>query len=179
VRTAALVLAVLAASTASGCGGSSASQAPAPGPEPVATTEPTTAVASTPTQPTGCTATRIETLVERFVVAFNSGDLEQLDAIFAAREQFRWYTTDAPGKRLGGTRGDLMGYFERRHLKHEHLQLQAVNFNGNSDGFGHFAYRLVRRASDLEPTDYHGKGAAICGATDVIVVWSMARERAG
>jgi hypothetical protein len=44
-----------------------------------------------PEQPTLCTAAEVETLVRRFIDAFNAGDLRALDAVFAREPQFEWY----------------------------------------------------------------------------------------
>jgi hypothetical protein len=71
-----------------------------------------------------------------------------------------------------------MSYFAARHARDERLVLRSVRFNGNTPGpYGNFEYRLTRSADDLQPTPYHGKGAALCyrERPDVIFVWSMGR----
>lgn len=50
-----------------------------------------------PEQPTPCTAPAVETLVRRFIDAFDAGDVRALDALFAREPKFEWYSTDAPG----------------------------------------------------------------------------------
>ena len=129
-----------------------------------------------------CAAGEVETLVVRFVAAFNSGDLSRLDALFAQEPEFEWYSTDAPGARstsLAYDRPSLVPYFAGRHALGERLTLRSFRFNGNSTTpYGNFEYSLTRSAEDLEPTLYDGKGAAFCyrNRSDVIFVWSMGRR---
>lgn len=136
-------------------------------------------------QPKPCTADEVESLVRRFIDAFNSGDLSALHALFAREPEFEWYSTDAPGERFtpaANDRPSLVPYFRDRHAAGEQLSLRSFRFNGNSGGgsrtYGNFEYGLTRSADDLEPTPYYGKGAAFCyrNRSDVIFVWSMGRE---
>jgi hypothetical protein len=132
-----------------------------------------------------CTADEVETLVRRFIDTFNSGDLSALDVLFAREPEFEWYSTDAPGERFtpaAKDRASLVPYFRDRHAAGEQLTLRSFRFNGNSGSgtrtYGNFEYGLTRSASDLEPTPYYGKGAALCyrSRSDLIFVWSMGRE---
>jgi hypothetical protein len=136
-----------------------------------------------PEQPKLCAAGEVETLVLRFIDAFNSGDLGRLDDVFAHEPEFEWYSTDAPGERFtpwANHRPSLVPYFAGRHALGERLALRSFRFNGNSTyrPHGNFEYGLIRSAEDLEPTPYYGKGAAFCyrKRSDVIRVWSMGRE---
>jgi hypothetical protein len=128
-----------------------------------------------------CTARDMRWIVVRFLRAFNRGERKELDLLFAAEPEFEWYSTDAPGARTQGAasnRETLLPYFARRHRRGERLTLRSFRFNGASNGYGHFEYGLVRSAEDLAPTDYYGKGAAICTVyEDFIAVWSMGREQ--
>jgi hypothetical protein len=136
-------------------------------------------------QQTLCTAEEVETLVGRFVGAFGKGDVDELDGIFAHEPEFEWYSTDAPGERLtpvANDRPSLVPYLRDRHALGEKLTLHSFTFNGNTTGtrrYGNFVYTLTRRASDLDPTPYRGKGAALCyrNRSDVIFVWTMGRDR--
>jgi hypothetical protein len=131
--------------------------------------------------PKRCKPDEVETLVVRFIDAFNRGDLKGLGAVFAREPDFEWYSTDAPGERLRARaydRSSLVPYFAGRHARGERLVLRAFRFNGNSTTpYGTFEYSLIRRADDLEPTRYAGKGGSFCYRTrpDVIFVWSMSR----
>jgi hypothetical protein len=133
-------------------------------------------------QPKLCTKEEVETLVVRFIDAFNRGDLSALDSVFAQEPDFEWYSTDAPGERftpLANDRSSLVPYFASRHAVGERLALRSFRFNGNSSTpYGNFEYGLSRSAEDVAPTPYYGKGAAFCYRyrSDVIFVWSMGRE---
>ncbi|MBA3401011.1 MAG: nuclear transport factor 2 family protein [Actinobacteria bacterium] len=134
-----------------------------------------------PEPPSLCSGDEVETLVARFLDAFNSGDLKGLDDVFAHEPDFEWYSTGAPGERftpLANDRPSLVPYFATRHALDEQLTLRSFRFNGNSASrqpYGNFEYGLTRRAEDLPATPYNGKGAAFCHRTrsDVIFVWSM------
>jgi hypothetical protein len=79
-------------------------------------------------------------------------------------------------------RSSLVRYFLKRHARGERLTLRTFRFNGNTDApplkpYGNFVFTLTRRANDLQPTSYRGKGAAHCySGEDAIIVWSMARR---
>lgn len=121
-------------------------------------------------------------LVEAFVASFNSGDVLQLDRLFAGPELFGWYSTDAPGERINDeaqNRSSLMAYFAKRHKHNERLELRSFQFNGTSpSGRGNFEFELIRSTDDgLASTPYGGKGAFDCEQSQfTLVVWSMARE---
>ncbi|MBB2892063.1 hypothetical protein [Flexivirga oryzae] len=127
-----------------------------------------------------CTDTTVRKLVIGFVRAFNAGDQPTLQRIWARQGNgFDWYITDGPGQRIGSVAQDRAGlerYFAGRHEAGERLRLTSFQFNGNTAGYGNFQYTLIRRADDLAPTKYTGKGAAICTSTrSMLGVWSMAK----
>lgn len=103
--------------------------------------------------------------------------------MFAQEPDFEWYATGAPGERLlplAGDRPSLMPYFRERHELGERLALNSFRFNGNTHAsrpHGNFEYTLTRSASDLPPTVFAGKGAALCypARSDLLFVWAMAR----
>jgi hypothetical protein len=135
-----------------------------------------------PERPTLCAADEVKSLVERFVGAFNAGDENQLDRIFAREPEFEWYSTGGPGERLDPVARDrpsLVPYFRDRHALGERFTLHSFTFNGNTTGsrtYGNFVYSLTRSANDLQAAPYRGKGAALCypNRADTIFVWSMA-----
>jgi hypothetical protein len=122
-------------------------------------------------------------LVESFISSFNRGDTAELDRLFSS-DVFEWYSTDAPGARVGREAKDrtgLMAYFAERHRGHEELKLESFHFIGESAGglgaLGNFEFELTRMADGLAPTAYGGKGAITCWSNPhAILVWSMARE---
>ena len=115
--------------------------------------------------------------------AFNRGDRRTLASVWSAEPDFQWYSTQAPGERLQGAaqhRPSLVPYFLARQANGERLELTFFRANGNSQGprpYGNFEYRLNRRAADLLPTEYQGKGALHCFSArvgpDKLIVWSM------
>ena len=134
-----------------------------------------------------CTPGEVRSTVARFTSAFNAGNARRLDRVVAREPDFRWYATDAPGKRLlpaAADRSGLLSYFATRRARGERLTLKSLRVNGNTissgtlKSYGNFQYTLVREADDLAPTDYAGKGALHCYASrpDVLIVWSMARR---
>lgn len=134
--------------------------------------------------PVACVADEAEELGRRFVAAFNDGDFQALDSLFAQEPAFEWYATGAPGERLlplAGDRPSLMPYFRERHEFEERMVMNSLRFNGNTRTlrpYGNFEYTLTRSASDLPPTPFAGKGAAFCfrNRSDLILVWAMARR---
>jgi hypothetical protein len=118
-------------------------------------------------------------LVTRFIAAFNRGDVQRLDRLFARGTWWRWYAVGtAPGKRIQASaynRKTLVKYFRARQQKRERLELLSFQYNGRSNGYVHFQYQLLRQASDMRtptPRTYAGKGAMSCWAGR-LAVWSM------
>ena len=135
-------------------------------------------------QPVACVNVEAEQLARRFVGAFNDGDFQALDSVFAQEPDFEWYVTGGPGERvqlpIASDRASLVPYFQERYRLGERLTLNSFRFNGNarvSRPYGNFEYTLTRSANDLPPTAFHGKGAALCyrNRADVLIVWAMAR----
>jgi hypothetical protein len=127
-----------------------------------------------------CSEAEVRGIVNRFLAAFDSGDVGQLNNLVST-SGFVWWSTDAPGERIdpeARDRSTLMAYFARRHLQQDRLVLESFKFNGMSAGFGNFEYTLIRSANDgLPRTPYVGKGAIDCLNTPHAVgVWSMARN---
>jgi Domain of unknown function (DUF4440) len=120
-----------------------------------------------------CTERRVQALALRFIEAFNAGDAQRLDRLFAPPGDFLWYVLD------GYTHTDrttLVRYFEQEHSDGVGLRLTRFRFTGYGDGYGGFEFFLVRTTRQ-GAVDYHGKGASIChpDGADVIAIWSMGR----
>lgn len=127
-----------------------------------------------------CTPDGVHQVVERFVAAFNRGDIGQLDQL-VSDQRFVWYATVAPGQRLNAEADDrstLMTYFAARHREHERLVLDFVNVTFTAGGRGGFWFRLTRSADDgLPPTPYSGKGEIQCAtAPSSLTVWAMGAQ---
>ena len=135
--------------------------------------------ATSGSSPSPCTADDIRHVVERFINAFNQGDIGQLDRLVSS-QQFNWYSTDAPGERFNAQaddRGNLMAYFASRHAQHEHLALNSLDVTFTDARRGGFSFRVTRSADDgLPSTRYSGKGEVQCATAPIsVTVWSMAR----
>lgn len=129
--------------------------------------------------PNQCTPQVVRQVVERFIDAFNRGDIAKLD-LLVSDAQFVWYSTDAPGQRFSAEaydRSTLMAYFAARHRQHERLVLESFDSTGQNGTEAGFTFRLTRSADDgLPPTAYGGKGAIQCTTIPrSLAVWSMAR----
>ena len=130
-----------------------------------------------------CAPGDAQRVVQRYVNAFNAWNVRALDRVFAPAASFNWFSTGAPGRRLGPAaydRSTLMPYFRARHRAGERLRLVRFSGGGNANGYSHFQFFIERRARALRRTIYEGKGAAICAASgDSISVWSVGPPRRG
>jgi hypothetical protein len=121
-------------------------------------------------------------LVTRFIRAFNSGNVRELNAVFARGMWWRWYAVGtAPGRRVQAAaynRNTLTKYFRARHKQRERLVLRSFQYSGWANGYGNFQYELTRIADDIRPRlarTYVGRGAVSCWAGK-LAVWSMGEE---
>jgi hypothetical protein len=127
-----------------------------------------------------CTAAQAQSTVSAFVTAYNRGDLEALDSIFASSPAFRWYSSNRPGTRVGSEarrRDNLIGYFRGRHRAGDRLGLVSFQFNGNSNAYGNFGLAMRRALPRFRGGDWfrtEAKGAALCtGADTRLIVMSI------
>jgi hypothetical protein len=138
------------------------------------------ATSGSPANPNQCTPQGVDEVVERFIDAFNRGDIAQLDRLVSQQPQFVWYATDAPGQRLNAEaydRGNLMDYFAARHRQHEHLMLNSLDVTFTNASRGGLWAHLTRSADDgLPPTRYVSKGEIQCSTMPgSLTVWAMGR----
>ncbi|HET8638715.1 MAG TPA: hypothetical protein VFL89_00540 [Solirubrobacterales bacterium] len=125
------------------------------------------ALGSTPTGPSDCHAKGVHSVLLSFASAFNRGDSEELDGIFAQKPDFQWYTTDGRIGKAAKQRDTLIPYFSRRHLKGERLGVASFRFTGNSRHWGNFEMTMRRSVPSRRGGDWvrvPGKGAAVCAA---------------
>jgi hypothetical protein len=103
-----------------------------------------------------------------FLTAFNKGDYEKLDSLFAEEPAFVEFATSGPGRRVGRAahqRSTLIDYFRARHAKHDKFHLLGYKTNGNSHRWSNFSLELRRSAAGVRNGawfDVIGKGAAVC-----------------
>ena len=130
-----------------------------------------------------CSPGEVKQGVIAFTRAFNAGDIQKLDGLFArkgihGRPGFQWYSTGPPGARFGGAatdRSTLMSYFGARHRALERLKLlQLSGGNADDNAYADFAFHILRQARGLPPTAFEGKGASICSRYGArIAVWAI------
>jgi hypothetical protein len=123
-----------------------------------------------------CTTGDVRAVVERFIDAFNRGDLARLDQL--VYQPFSTYATNAPGERLNAQAHDregLMAYFAARHQQHEHLELISMDVTYANSVEAGFSFRVRRSADDgLSPSRYTGKGGVECATRPIsLTVWAM------
>lgn len=133
-----------------------------------------------------CTGKGIRAVIVSFTEAFNQGDGERLDALFATEPEFQWYSAPSPGKRLDRAakrRDSLLAYFRARHARHDRLHLSAFSFNGNSPHWGNFDFTMRRSTGGFmggRRFPQGGKGAAICdssGARFIVFTFGQPNHR--
>jgi hypothetical protein len=111
-----------------------------------------------------CDAVATRTTWTAFLAAFNRGDYQRLDALFAHEPDFGWYSSNAPGLRrttAAMNRETLISYFRTRHARHDRMQLLSFLDRGE----GNFTYHLRRSAADYRAGSWFrliGKGAVRC-----------------
>ncbi len=127
-----------------------------------------------------CSAAQTRALFDRFVHAYNAGNLRTLNAVFAPQGDFQWYSSNEPGERSNGAatnRRTLIPYFRARHAQRDSLKIVRFKFNGGRGTLANFEFVLRRSASDYlhgSPFRLHGKGAMSCAfAPPVFVVISL------
>jgi hypothetical protein len=146
-----------------------------------------------PTAAESCSRESVAALLKAFVRAYNGGDSEKLDHMWAPEPDFEWYSV-SPDERVRDhayDRETLLPYFDERHQLNDRLGLKYLRV-GAQDDRGHFgiAYRL-RRQSDQQTGQgrYQGKAVAkevmtlpsvdnLSVSRCVLFVWSMGRSRA-
>jgi hypothetical protein len=127
----------------------------------------------------GCTAAATKTLIQTFVRDYGDGKVAVFNRLWAPEPYFQWYSTVAPGARLGASaydRASLAAYFRARVRARERLRITKLGARYDaSRNIVNFAGKLVRSADDLPAGPPHDfKGAASCEAgRPLLIVWSM------
>jgi hypothetical protein len=131
-----------------------------------------------------CAAETVRRALIDFSHAFNQGDAQTLDEVFATEPSFRWYSSGKPGERLNEDahrRETLLAYFRDRHDSGDSLALRSYRFQGNAAGVGHFNGTFRRSASEYRSGASFVvamKGAALCrGRGAKFVVLSLGGPR--
>ncbi len=140
-----------------------------------------------------CTRKGVARLVTAFVTAYNRGNIERLERIWAQEPHFEWYSVERERQRRDPyARGTLGAYFSARHELGDRLHLRHLNVQSQRQrGTLGFAFRLTRHSDEKRARGgYHGKGSAV-GADPLLLpqlpdpdgpsacvlhVWSMGRD---
>jgi hypothetical protein len=124
------------------------------------------ASAAPPTSTEPCSRADTRSALRSFVGAFNGGSFEKLDALFALEPDFQWYSTPAPGQRLGADakrRDTLVPYFRRRHAAGDRFRLRTFDWVGKSPHWSNFGFLALRSKPQADGwIRSESKGAAIC-----------------
>ena len=87
-----------------------------------------------------------------FLEAFDHGDYAALDSLFASQPAFAWFSSNAPGTRLGKEaerRAALVPYFRRRHAEHDRLRLAHLTVITGAQHSTGLGFELRRSAADF------------------------------
>lgn len=111
-----------------------------------------------------CDRGSVADLVSAFIRAYNKGDIEKLDWMWAGEPDFEWYSV-SPGERERADAYDretLIPYFEERHRLADRLRLKALRVGPEDDrGFFGISYRLHRESHQRDGSGhFHGKASA-------------------
>lgn len=102
-----------------------------------------------------CTNRRAKTLVSHFMWAYNRGNTENLDELFAHPSEFERYEDRKafvgrlPFVATTDTRFTLSTYFEIRHGLHDVLTLTDLDYSGGRHSAPAFSLKLERTADDI------------------------------
>lgn len=126
-----------------------------------------------------CAPSEVRALVRTFIQAYNRGDVDYLDQIWAEEQDFFWYAVETDILRRGPLSEDrktLSTYFRERSLRADQLRLRQlrVSWERGWHGAWDLTFELVRRSEDSAASGrYHGKGAATCQR---LHAWAMGRD---
>lgn len=141
------------------------------------------------TSQASCDATEARAVLNKYLVAFKRGQYNDLQNLFAAKPDFRWYSVAPPYGRTSlssspydrpaqnaENRVALLSYWRARHAKGETLNVVKFRFALTEERggslFAHFNGDLIRKANDL-PSERRGFKATLrcgTGATQFIVL---------
>lgn len=131
----------------------------------------------------GCDANSVRRIVDRFVAAYNSRDLDAALNLFAVSD-FRWYSDSPWRDELAASkaatpdpladprnRSTLGPYLTRKWREGDRFKVETFQYNGYDNGYGNFGMELMRPGGTSI-----GKGALSCESMKLIV-WSLGIPR--
>lgn len=134
--------------------------------------------AAAPATSGSCSKAKSRVAMESFIKAFNRGDAETLDSLFAREPAFEWYSSPAPGRRLNRAsfkRSTLLPYFVSRHSDGDRMHLRRFDFIGRGPKNSGIGFQVARRADGFRGGKWFrasSKAAVICsgGPAQFIVI---------
>lgn len=101
----------------------------------------------------GCSSGTVRRLVDSFIVAYNHGNVDEMNKIFAREDRFQEYRV-LPLERdwpESNNRESLLAYFKQRHQQADHFTLKRLEVGRAKDGGFYFRPYLERRSNDIRP----------------------------
>ncbi len=101
-----------------------------------------------------CTERRARAVIHSFVDAYNAGDLEALDAMFAISDFYQYRVLPLErGEPAASERQSLLSYFEERHGQGDVFTLKSLEVGRahRPEGGFYFHAWLQRESKDLRP----------------------------
>lgn len=110
-----------------------------------------------------CTRARAAKVVRAFIRAYNRGNLDRLERLWAQEPDFQWYFVDDEREADAENRASLGTYFAARHGLNDHIRLRRLRVapRGDDGSFG-FGFELFRKTDDERRKAeglFHGKGS--------------------
>lgn len=107
-----------------------------------------------------CSQDETKRTIKAFIGAFNRGDVDVLDRLWAQEPDFKWYfVDDERDQEDSEDRRTLRLYFQERVLLNDHLELRQLGVTPDGTDF---AFKLLRTTDDERKRAagvFHGKGA--------------------
>lgn len=130
-----------------------------------------------------CGRAEARAIVRGFVDAFNRGDVDHLDRMWAREPDFFWLFDSADTARrseLSEDRVTLPHYFRQRALFGDQLHLRSLSVRWQRGWHAAWGVSFeLHRVSDEPGVSgrYHGKGAVTCGNEGQLLhAWAMGRS---
>jgi hypothetical protein len=118
-----------------------------------------------------CDAAHVDSVVDDFVTAFNSGDPDSVSSYVATSGAgYQWFTF---GRHTLRNPAELTSFVRAQHFDGVRMSALSVHFNGANGQYGNFQLSVQMGVTGRQVT-FDGKGATWCDVTGgSIFVWAM------